>query len=406
TSNMQKALKRNLNARIEHTKLLQDTVKEMAKEVQNSKSGEIKKTGEDKDAFFEKINRAAPFCIKEILGFANLLNNELTLDNISRPRLDNMCMYMGIYPCETDAYLRYMLTRSLAMIEADNRLIQQEGVESLLDAELREESSLLVGLCLNHSVPFSLLIFSRAFNVSRKFMPEEAVQATLSSLSDEVMDTLGRTALASEVSVSGRRKLELLETQELIKSVSGEYEDFLGLVNKEIGLYNSMVQKEGTYEESLNLYGSARKKAAEVPVENKVSSELIDKVDAMLQNLEKELNNIGDSLGDSHKLQKLEMEIPYTCIELLLPSCHSHQLPLVLDLNENFRLSMTSICRGYDDKVIPEEVATTAIHLKNNIDKKYIQELINNLSKNEKGNHSFFLHRHTIFFPRNQVLCT
>lgn len=55
--------------------------------------------------------------------------------------------------------------------------------------------------------------------MSGKVKPEEAVQATLSSLPDEVVDTVGVTALPSEDSVSERRrKLEYLEMQEeLIK---------------------------------------------------------------------------------------------------------------------------------------------------------------------------------------------
>ena len=62
-------------------------------------------------------------------------------------------------------------------------------------------------------------ITCRAFTVSGKVRPEEAVQATLSSLPDEVVDTVGITALPSEDSVSERRrKLEYLEMQEeLIK---------------------------------------------------------------------------------------------------------------------------------------------------------------------------------------------
>lgn len=51
----QEALKRRLNARMEYAKFLQDTVKEMAKEVQTSRSGEIKKTAEDLDGFMNKV---------------------------------------------------------------------------------------------------------------------------------------------------------------------------------------------------------------------------------------------------------------------------------------------------------------------------------------------------------------
>lgn len=55
--------------------------------------------------------------------------------------------------------------------------------------------------------------------MSGKMRPEEAVQATLSSLPDEVVDTVGITSLPSEDSLSERRrKLDFLEMQEeLIK---------------------------------------------------------------------------------------------------------------------------------------------------------------------------------------------
>ncbi|GMP21677.1 hypothetical protein CsSME_00000017 [Camellia sinensis var. sinensis] len=109
----QEALKRKLNARIEYAKFLQDTVKEMAKEVQNSRSGEIKKTAEDLDEFMNNVRSGVHVSNEEILGFAKLFNDELTLDNISRPRLVNMCKYMGINPFGTDAYLRYMLRKRL-----------------------------------------------------------------------------------------------------------------------------------------------------------------------------------------------------------------------------------------------------------------------------------------------------
>ena len=68
-------------------------------------------------------------------------------------------------------------------------------------------------------VSFYLVTSYRSFSVPGKVKPEEAVQATLSSLPDEVVDTVGVTTLPSEDSVSERRrKLEFLEMQEeLIK---------------------------------------------------------------------------------------------------------------------------------------------------------------------------------------------
>ncbi|KEH20711.1 leucine zipper EF-hand transmembrane protein [Medicago truncatula] len=229
----QEALKRKLKARMEYARFLQDTVKEMAKEVQNSGSGEKKKTAEDLDDFINMIRKGSSISNEEILGFAKLFNDELTLDNINRPRLVNMCKYMGINPFGTDAYLRYMLRKRLRMIKEDDKLIQEEGVDSLSEAELREdcrERGMLglrsveemrqqlrdwLDLSLNHSVPSSLLILSRAFIVSGRSKPEEILQNTISSLPDELVDTIQVTSLPSEDSVSERkRKLEFLEMQE------------------------------------------------------------------------------------------------------------------------------------------------------------------------------------------------
>ena len=49
-------MKRKLNARIEYAKFLQDTVKEMAKEIQTSRSGDVRKTAEDLDEFMNKVS--------------------------------------------------------------------------------------------------------------------------------------------------------------------------------------------------------------------------------------------------------------------------------------------------------------------------------------------------------------
>lgn len=428
----QEALKRRLIARIEYAKFLQDTVKEMAKEVQNSRSGELKKTAEDLDEFLIKVRRGAGVTNEEILGFAKLFNDELTLDNISRPRLVSMCKYMGISPYGTDAYLRFMLRKRLQRIKEDDKLIQAEGVESLSEAELREDCAergmlgLLsveemrqqlrdwLDLSLNHSVPSSLLILSRSFTVSGRLKPEEAVGATLSSLPDEVVDTVGITSLPSEDSVSERRrKLEYLEMQEeLIKeeeekeeeektrrkesvcsqedvalkemtiptateaqeqararaidkqeqlckisralavlasasSVSQEREEFLRLVNKEIELYHSMVDEEGTVGEvdAMKAYRAAHDENDDASDHDEVSSALIDKVDSMLQNLEKEIDDVDAKIGNHWR---------------------------ILD-------------RDYDGKVTPEELAAAAMYLKDTLGKEGVQELISNLSKDTDG---------------------
>ncbi|CAB4279249.1 unnamed protein product [Prunus armeniaca] len=89
-------------------------------------------------------------------------------------------------------------------------------------------------------------------------------------------------------------------------SVSREREAFLRLVNLEskcivfgnaFGLYNGMVEKEGTdgEKDALKAYKVAHDESDSTSVEaegDEVSSVLIDKVDAMLQNLETEIDYI------------------------------------------------------------------------------------------------------------------
>ncbi|EMS51213.1 hypothetical protein TRIUR3_18170 [Triticum urartu] len=412
----EEALKRKLKARMEYAKFLQDTAKEMAKEVQTSRSGETKQTAEDLDEFLNKVRKGERVSNDEILSFAKLFNDELTLDNMSRLpiisvlyTLSTLGEYVQIYGYSTFWY------RSLLEIHAsekttrvsiyreniknDDKMIQAEGVDSLSEEELRQacrdrghlglrsteemrkQLRDWLDLSLNHAVPSSLLILSRAFTLAGRMKPEDAVVATLSSLPDEVVDTIG-TALPSEDSVSERRrKLEFLEMQEeLIKeeekkkekeekakqkkeekanlteqeaaeedlalkemteptareeeelieakqhdkeqlcnisralavlasasSVSKERQEFLSLVNKEIKLYNSMLEREDTEgaEEAKKAYMAAREESddtTEVASEEKVSSALIDKVDAMLQELEKEIDDVDAQIGNRWQL--------------------------------------------------------------------------------------------------------
>ncbi|KAJ0246625.1 Leucine zipper-EF-hand-containing transmembrane protein 1 [Hirschfeldia incana] len=430
----EEALKRKLLARIEYAKFLQETAKEMAKEVKHSRTGEAKQTAEDLVEFLDKVRKGRLVQNDEILGFAKLFNDELTLDNISRPRLVSMCRIMGISPYGTNAYLRYMLRKRLRSIKEDDKLIRAEGVDSLSEAELREdcrERGMLgtltveemrqqlrdwMDLSLNHSVPSSLLILSRAFTVAGR-VEADAVRATLSSLPDEVVDTVGVTSLPSEDPVSERlRKLEYLEMQdELIKqeeekeeeeltrikdvkggeedkalqemtiptareaqeqararvleqqddlcklsralgilasasSVCREREEFLRLVKKEVEFYNTMVERKDVdgEKDAMKAYKAAREdsdQSDEVAEADEVSSALMEKVDGLIQNLEKEIDDVDSKIGKGWQL---------------------------LD-------------RDRDGKVTPDEVAVAAMYLKDTLANEGLQQLISSLSKDKEG---------------------
>ncbi|XP_024389088.1 uncharacterized protein [Physcomitrium patens] len=438
----QEQLKKRLNARIQYAKFLQDTVGEMAKELKTSRSGDLRRKADDLDDFIHKVRTGGQVKNDDILSFAKLFNDELTLDNISRPRLVSMCKLMNIQPYGTDAYLRYSLRTKLQWIKEDDRMIQNEGVNSLSESELRQacrERGMLglrsvedmrkqlndwLDLSLNHSLPSSLLILSRSFFVAGR-SAEDAVQATLSSLPDEVIDSVGeKTDPGEEALAERRRKLEFLQAEEeLIKaeeekekvdvdqnekrekiadgsdekdnslremmlatareaqqlaktktsdkreelcklsgalavlasasSVSKERGEFLRLVKNEIELYNQMVEKEGTdgeEEARKAFYHAARptqnheEEDPKSPADH-VSSALIERVDAMLHKLEKELDDVDLKIGDRWR---------------------------ILD-------------RDYDGKVTPEEVAAAAAFLKDSLDKESVHELIANLAKDAEG---------------------
>ncbi|MBA0713882.1 hypothetical protein Golax_012885 [Gossypium laxum] len=273
-------------------------------------------------------------------------------------------------------------------IKKDDKLIQGGGVESLSEAELRQgcrergmhgvlsveemrqQLQDWIDLSLNHRVPSSLLILSRAFIVSGKLKPEDAVRATLSSLPDEVVDTIVVTALPSEDPVSERRrKLEYLKMQEeLIKEEEKEKEELermkeskareakeqararslekrehlceisralAVLASASIEFYNSMVEKKHPDGEKdvIKAYRAASEgidHSGEVSESDAVSSVFIEKVEAMLQSLDKEIDDVDAKLGDNLRL---------------------------LDRHMRF-------CRDRDGKVTAEEVAAAAIYLK------------------------------------------
>ena len=54
----------------------------------------------------------------EIMRFAQLFNDELTLDNLERIHLVNLCRFVGIQPFGTDAFLVSRLRTHLATIKA------------------------------------------------------------------------------------------------------------------------------------------------------------------------------------------------------------------------------------------------------------------------------------------------
>ena len=64
--------------------------------------------------------------------------DELTLDNMSRPQLAGMCVYMGLRPYGADNFLRFQLRAKLRGLKEDDQRIVWEGIDNMNKTELRE----------------------------------------------------------------------------------------------------------------------------------------------------------------------------------------------------------------------------------------------------------------------------
>ena len=151
----------------------------------------------------------------DIINVAKLFDDDLTLDNLSRPQLVSMCKYMGLNAFGTDNFLRGAIRARLLQLRRDDQLIDMEGIDSLSTAEIQHacqsrgirttgatakrlhaELSTWIKLHLHNRVSGVLLILGRAFYFDKK--PGESdedvtiksLEAVLSSLPDTLVSDL------------------------------------------------------------------------------------------------------------------------------------------------------------------------------------------------------------------------
>jgi hypothetical protein len=164
-----------------------------------------------------------------IVQYAKYFQDDLTLDNMPRMQLVNMCRYMQLQPYGADSFLRFQLRHRIRQLREDDQRIIWEGIESLTKMELREacqergmrstglskeayKKSLQQWLDLSvyKDVPISLLIMSRTF-----FLQEEGHPASgddeaksVASLADAIsgMDKEVLNEVILEVATQEERK--------------------------------------------------------------------------------------------------------------------------------------------------------------------------------------------------------
>ena len=146
---------------------------------------------------------------EDIINVAKLFDDDLTLDNLSRPQLTSMSRYMDLNAFGTDNFLRGAIRSRLLQIRRDDQAIFSEGCDELSTAELqhacqsrgirtygvsparlRDDLRTWIDLHLHERVSGVLLILGRAFEFDRKPGEEESSRAVVVRSIEHVLSGL------------------------------------------------------------------------------------------------------------------------------------------------------------------------------------------------------------------------
>ncbi|XP_050752614.1 mitochondrial proton/calcium exchanger protein isoform X2 [Gymnogyps californianus] len=241
-SKKEERLKKELRVKLELAKFLQDTIEEMALKNKAAKGNATK----DFSTFFQKIRETGERpSNEEILRFSKLFEDELTLDNLTRPQLVALCKLLELQSIGTNNFLRFQLTMRLRSIKADDKLIAEEGVDSLTVKELqaacrargmralgvteerlKEQLKQWLDLHLNQEIPTSLLILSRAMYLPDTLSPADQLKTTLQTLPESVAkEAQVKVAEVEGEKVDNKARLEAtLQEEEAIRKENEEKE--------------------------------------------------------------------------------------------------------------------------------------------------------------------------------------
>ncbi|KAF4614737.1 hypothetical protein D9613_003009 [Agrocybe pediades] len=234
-----------LRVRLDMAKFLQETLRESGLKANAHIVG-----SEAFKEFFRKVRSTGESpSASDIVNVAKLFDDDLTLDNLSRPQLVSMSRYMGLNAFGTDNFLRGAIRTRLLNLRRDDQLIDMEGVDELSTSELqaacqsrgirtsgisparlREELTTWISLHLHHRVSGVLLVLGRAFNFDRKpGEDEDGKTAVISSLESVLCGLPDNLLNEAELEVdsekaSYKQKLEVLQQQQELIDDEAEQE--------------------------------------------------------------------------------------------------------------------------------------------------------------------------------------
>ncbi|RKP20655.1 LETM1-domain-containing protein [Rozella allomycis CSF55] len=360
--------KKQLKVKIEMASFLQDIVKTMAVDKNSEKS----RAAQDFSELFRKCRvTGEPVATEDLIKVSKQFEDQMTLENLSRPQLVSMCRYMNIKAYGTDNFLRYLIRTRMQKLKADDKMIMKEGVENLNIPELqsacqargikflgaspvrmRNELQQWLDLHLKHEIPQSLLILSRAFMIDgEQNDPSEALRAAISSLPDSVVNEveLNASKVAGEENLSPKQKLEVIEQQEeMIEDEAIQEEKEIEAKLKEEKAEHVSTEKEELTEKqkeqlkeaiiilsSESTFESEKDKIKELKLERqdlksvnfgKASVRLNERLEKMISQIENELKKYDNEIGNRLNLIKTNDlgQISVDQLELALRMMRDH----------------------------------------------------------------------------------
>ncbi|KAL8622652.1 hypothetical protein ACOMHN_009286 [Nucella lapillus] len=324
--------KKNLKLKLEMAKFLQDTIRVTALQKKKKKGS----AAEEFSLFVEKIrSQGIRPTTKEILKFAKLFEDEITLDNLSHQQLQAVCRVLNLQPIGIDALLRFQLNMKLRQLKADDKMIVKEGITSLSitelqaanrargmralgvsDERLRAQLQQWLTLHLEERIPTSLLLLSRALYLPETLSTEQQLEATISELTQTAPATTEEVKLkAAELAgeqVDNKTRLEVIKKEEDIIA-----EETRARKEEEATLKEKLVQLEREAEETLAaVEGKETMTDKAAVIEPAKSEELVDKAPEVVGLAGEELAPAKEEEKKEEEKKKEEVEESITVKDL------------------------------------------------------------------------------------------
>ncbi|CAG2103897.1 unnamed protein product, partial [Medioppia subpectinata] len=245
-------------------------------------------------------DRNKQFLAISIMNFSKLFEDEITLDSLSRPQLSALCRLLELQPIGTNNFLRFQLRMKLRSLQADDQMIQKEGVDSLTvpeliqacrargmralgisEVRLRSQLSQWLELSLNEKIPPSLLLLSRLLYLPENIEAVDQLKATIQSLPDSAGTEARYKIGETEGKIDNKTKIELIRLEE--EAIKREKEEEEQVSQQKAKDRELLIDKAVDLEEKL------KQKLAE---QQQLSKQDIASIESALEDIAKEKNQL------------------------------------------------------------------------------------------------------------------